>query len=994
MVRVAYRISPLPKDADQFQQYARAVESCLHLDTREEQQEVVRSTVLKPNAGTYAASQINGVLNNLKALNLFSTEAKEPYRLTSFGLDLCEAECATTWFVDNFLDMLHADGFNSMHDKNTDSVKPAHPYLITLLLDVLDSFRGSQKPMSVGEIRQSLLAFGEEGSDVHGYVDKDRIEQKTNPTAADKAAAIRPYAEACKLLSLTGSLMKDGSKWALCTDESFVDSVRKRLRDRSFDHYLADVVSALGPNNPIFEDVGPRFIPSACRYITYRYSGAVDRAQTLAIQAMKHLEPIRKHVLKSYRANKPGAQKVRPSFRNLLTDDRNLRRMQLTEKYPSKKHTISRLGLDLITRVESLEPVEAERYLSRIESEDNLRSTELDGLKHGQGAYSWNPRIQLHKWQNNALQAWIDSGKWGVVSAVTGTGKTIFSIAAVKRFLDEHKDGRVSVIVPSIVLLHQWLREFAKCLDLSLAQVGLRGGGYSDGYTSERRVMIWVVNSAIKNDALAELVSDSSEHMLVLDECHEYGGESYKQVMDVHHTAALAISATPAKGENGRLHPVEAKYGDPIFRVGYKRAHEEGLISDFQVRYVRLDLTHFERQEYDNLSEQLRKVRRDLIEQYPQLYDEMNLHAAVQKLLSSGEGSGLAAKFMKLTSDRVWVVKNAVSRDVMMANLLRTVRDDSTTSIIFTERIAEIDDMISYRQKHGSRASLSGAEPIRKKAVLEITGLLNDSGVMKHGVYHSKVPTPWKKWMVDWFRNGILRRMFSVRALAQGFDLPGAEVGIIRSSSPNVRLRIQTIGRMIRRANVDKTAIIWIAYVAGTSEERIFSTHNWSEEFPDVDNIQQHYRLPKRGEETDGEEHGLVLIGGEDTLPQFDRDLTEDELNAIDEAELVAGKPHPEQRLHRHSAYTARLHEGDVLLVLDSVERKMTHAELESAGKVLLSMGGGPTMHIAVNGQVIAWHKSAWVYLGSVNLGEFESAVEKAEASIYDADDFFSDWNV
>jgi superfamily II DNA or RNA helicase len=994
MVRVAYRISPLPNDADQFQQFARAVESCLKLDTREEQQQFVRSTVLNSKGGTYAKSMISGILNNLSALNLIQSHEDGPYRLTTYGFDLCGADCATTWLSENFLDVLHADGFNSMHKKSADSLQPAHPFLVTLLLDVLDSLRGSNQCKTVSEIRESLIASGEEGSEIHGYVDKNQIELKANPTAADKATAIRPYAEACKLLSLTCAIRKDGSRWTLNPNESLVDSVRKKLRDRSFDHYLADVVSALGPNNPIFEDVGPRFIPSACRYIAYRYSGAVNRSHGLATQAMKDLEPIRKHVLEGYRANKPGAQKARPSFRSLLTDDRNLRRMQLTEKYPSKKHTISRLGLDIITRVESLESGEAERYLSRIESEDNLRSTELDGLKHGQGAYSWNPEIQLHKWQNNALQAWIDSGMWGVVSAVTGTGKTIFAIAAAKRFLDEHKDGKVTVIVPSIVLLHQWLREFAKCLDLSLAQVGLRGGGYTDEYTSERRVMIWVVNSAIKNDALAELVSDSPEHMLVLDECHEYGGESYKQVMDVHHIAALAISATPAKGENGRLHPVEAKYGDPIFRVGYKRAHEEGLISDFQVRYVRLDLTHFERQEYDNLSEQLRKVRRDLIEQYPQLYDEINLHAAVQKLLSSGEGSGLAAKFMKLTSDRVWVVKNAVSRDEMMANLLPTVRDDSTTSIIFTERIAEIDDMISYRQKHGSRASLSGAEPIRKEAVLEITGLLNDTGVMNYGVYHSKFPTPWKKWMVDWFRNGILRTMFSVRALAQGFDLPGAEVGIIRSSSPNVRLRIQTIGRMIRRANVDKTAIIWIAYVAGTSEERIFSSHNWSEEFPDVDNIQQHYRLRRPGEETDGEEHGLVLIGGEDTLPQFDRDLTEDEINAIDEAELVAGEPHPEQRLHRHSAYTARLHEGDVLLVLDSVERKMAHAELESAGKVLLSMSGGPTMHIAVNGQVIAWHKSAWVYLGSVNLGEFESAVEKAEASIYDADDFFSDWNL
>ena len=97
-------------------------------------------------------------------------------------------------------------------------------------------------------------------------------------------------------------------------------------------------------------------------------------------------------------------------------------------------------------------------------------------------------------------------------------------------------------------------------------------------------------------------------------------------------------------------------------------------------------------------------------------------------------------------------------------------------------------------------------------------------------------------------------------------------------------------------SHCEKTAIIWIAYVAGTSEERIFSSHNWADEFPDVDNIQQHYRLPLSDEQDDvvtDPSTGLVLIGGEDTL-QFDRDLTDEEIDSI-ESQLTVGQPHVEQ---------------------------------------------------------------------------------------------------
>jgi len=995
MVRVAYRISPLPNDADHFKQFVHAVHAFQSENLLESQLDFVRSKVPNAKGKEYSYAMIRGILNNLESLNLLRTNNDATYGLTRFGQRLTEADSAGDWFQENFIDMVYGDGFNSMSQNSSEHLHPSHTYLVPFLLDILDSFRGSGREMTVGEVRKSLLATGDEASSIHGYVDIHRT-TTTELSAADRATAIRPYTEACKLLSLTGALTKNGSKWSLNSTEAQVEAVRKKLRECSYEHYLADIISALGSNNAIFHDVGLRFIPSACRYIAYRYSGAINRSQGLAFQAMKDLKPIRKHVLDRYRKAKRGAHGTRESFRRLLTDDRNLQREVWITKFPTRRNIISSLGLDVLSQLNGFDDERAHQFLSFLESEENLQSTELDGIKHGHGAYSWNPDITLHKWQEDALNAWERAGHWGVVSAVTGTGKTIFSIAAAKRFLDTHPDGRVTVIVPSIVLLHQWLREFAKCLDLSLSEVGLRGGGYLHEYSNDRRIMVWVVNSAVKEGALQDMVAGLTNHMMILDECHEYGGDSYKQVMDVQHNAALAISATPAEGEHGRKHPVEAIYGAPIFHVGYKRAHEEGLISDFQVRYVRLNLSVLEQREYDSLSEQLRSARRDLMEQHPHLYDEVNFHAAIQKLLSSGEGSGLAAKFMKLTSDRIWVVKNAIARDEMMARVLPSVRDNSTTSIVFTERIAEIDDMISYRPKHETRDALATAEEPRKKAVQAITGLLNDTGVMNYGVYHSKFPTPWKKWMVDWFRAGLLRTMFSVRALAQGFDLPGAEVGIIRSSSPNVRLRIQTIGRMIRRASVEKTAIIWIAYVAGTSEERIFSSHNWADEFPDVDNIQQHYRLPTADDEDDvvtDQSTGLVLIGGEDTLPQFDRDLTEEEIESIDESQLAVGQTPVEQRINRHISEEIILVDGVPHLIVDGVKREITIRAIFDAAEVVKSMGNQVRLPIAKNGHIISWIRSSWIYLGKVDISELDTAKNEAASVMYTAEDFFKDWS-
>ncbi|MGB3954683.1 MAG: DEAD/DEAH box helicase family protein [Brooklawnia sp.] len=64
-----------------------------------------------------------------------------------------------------------------------------------------------------------------------------------------------------------------------------------------------------------------------------------------------------------------------------------------------------------------------------------------------------NPTISLYDWQLEALAAWEDAGRRGVVQAVTGTGKTRVGLAAID---NARRAGRQTVvIVPTLALVRQ-----------------------------------------------------------------------------------------------------------------------------------------------------------------------------------------------------------------------------------------------------------------------------------------------------------------------------------------------------------------------------------------------------------------------------------------------------------------------------------------------------------------------------------------------------------
>ena len=140
------------------------------------------------------------------------------------------------------------------------------------------------------------------------------------------------------------------------------------------------------------------------------------------------------------------------------------------------------------------------------------------------GSWVLTRDIQLAPWQQSARDSWFAAGRRGTIKVVTGAGKTIVALAIAEQLQHEDPDLRVAIVVPTIVLMNQWieaLRDRSNLPESALARVG---GGYSDDFDQTRRVMVAVLASARKElPAIVQKQGIGKHLLLVVDECHRAG---------------------------------------------------------------------------------------------------------------------------------------------------------------------------------------------------------------------------------------------------------------------------------------------------------------------------------------------------------------------------------------------------------------------------------------------------------------------------------------
>ena len=363
--------------------------------------------------------------------------------------------------------------------------------------------------------------------------------------------------------------------------------------------------------------------------------------------------------------------------------------------------------------------------------------------------------------QREAVDAWFEAGKRGLVVLPTGAGKTYVAQMIMERL------GRSALVVtPTLDLMQQWYGALQTAFEV---EVGLLGGGYYD----VQPLTVTTYDSAyIHMERLGDRFA-----LLVFDECHHLPGPSYATAAELSLAPfRLGLTATPER-EDGAEKRLDRLLGPLVYRreIGELAGR---FLAEYETETLRVRLSDEEREEY--LAE--RQIYRDFV-------------AAKGIRLGSPRGWG---HFLMMTS------RSEEGRRAFLAyRTQKAISQASGAKLRLLETLFErhrLDRCLVFTSDNATVYKIS-----RRFLIPAIT-------------HQTKVKE--RHEILSRFNAGDFPFLITSRVLNEGVDVPAANVGIVLSGTGSVREHVQRLGRILRRGE-GKKAVLYEVIAEDTAEEYV-----------------------------------------------------------------------------------------------------------------------------------------------------------------------------
>ncbi len=362
-------------------------------------------------------------------------------------------------------------------------------------------------------------------------------------------------------------------------------------------------------------------------------------------------------------------------------------------------------------------------------------------------------------YQAEAVAAWYETGRRGVVVLPTGAGKTY-----VAQMIMERLDRSALVVTPTIDLMQQWYGVLATGFEV---EVGLVGGGYYE----VGPLTVTTYDSAYLH---MERFGDRFA-LLVFDECHHLPGPSYASAAELSLAPfRLGLTATPER-EDGGERRLEGLVGPIVYRREIGELAGK-FLAEYETVTLRVRLSDDEREEY--LRE--RQVYLDFVKNNGVRFGGRDGWRRFLQLTSRSE-DGRRAFLAYRTQKAISQASEAKLR--LLERLLERHRGHRV--LIFTSDNATV-----------SRISRRFLIP----AITHQTKVKERHRTLKR------------------FNDGGYPFLVTSKVLNEGVDVPAANVGVVLSGSGSVREHVQRLGRILRRAE-GKQAVLYEVVAEDTAEE-------------------------------------------------------------------------------------------------------------------------------------------------------------------------------
>ena len=808
---------------------------------------------------------------------------------------------------------------------------------------------------------------------------KSEIESrlKTDHDYTFSKLGIRGYPQ---LLKLMGAIEQDGNKYRATADaESYLSKLRQVDLFREFESWLrkegttGDLPSATTKRDMM-------------KYYMYRESEGWGK-QT------HWLKPFwREYLDERARSGKTNRPELKRSQQYLDAEDRRKSlRQKIKTQFDFDSSDASGLSTETLNRIASVDS-QQEAHRIRVSSGSGISRADLETLHDtDRPGYTFPDEFSLYDWQAEAASAWRspspNRSNTGIAQVVTGAGKTVMALDVIREWISNTDDGVVTILVPTKVLMKQWLTELLTKLNVPPEELGWAGDGQRDAFTNGRRIVVSIVNTAVRDDFIqSELTAvDEPPHLLVADECHRYTGDSFSDIFTYHRTAELGLSATPTSnagvGEDEEVTPDDRllldELGEIYYSLTYDEALDRELISPFEVNYVGFNLTSREQNLYDQYTRKLSTAIGDIESRYGHRLAQLNggYSQKLQVLKNESEGPTPAiSDYFEFTQDRRELIADAVARQAITLELLQRSIDEEKQTVVFQERIEQLEQLIAPFERRDrnprtgeltgtgeSRQELYETYPELREIDLAIEDLFDNPKfwpVMYHSG-HSR--DKWNEFAMEWFRDdGFANVMLSVKALIEGVDVPSADVGIIRVSNSSLRQRIQTFGRVLRTGNdPSQQSQLYVLYARGTVDERLFKEYDWDEQLAGAE-VNHLYWEPQDGV-LDGE-----LRETDDPLPTGGDGY---EIEIPDVEDLERGDPYEGPRRGFEFSVNA---DGDPVKRRTDSTADITNSEIIEVARYVYQLKGGGTVTINEANHMLTMDQSGPIFLGTFDPDDIE----------------------
>ena len=398
--------------------------------------------------------------------------------------------------------------------------------------------------------------------------------------------------------------------------------------------------------------------------------------------------------------------------------------------------------------------------------------------------------LNLHPYQQTAINSWVKQNYIGIYDMATGTGKTLTAISSLyKLYEDKNGDFCTIILCPYIHLVTQWCDDL-KAFGInpiiafgsspqkdwkSKLETSIRKRNYNSG--KKGFFCLIVSNATFKRKTIQERLKNiKKDILLIADEAHYLGAlGSTKFLKPESYTYRLALSATLERHfDTEGTQVLYAFFGEKCIKYGLKQAINDGYLTPYKYYPIITTLSFDEKEKYLDLSESIKRETRINSEGTTALSEKGKLLCILRSRIIAGSKSKLTA-----------LIEN-----------IEPYKDQSNILIYCGATQYSADE---YEQ--------DDCEAIRQ--IDEIIRQLHRKYKMKISKFIAKKTMAERELTIDNIKNERIQAIAAIKCLDEGVNIPSIKTAFILASTTNPKEYIQRRGRVLRLSKGKKFAEIY-----------------------------------------------------------------------------------------------------------------------------------------------------------------------------------------